>query len=256
MNLVLVTSPVLEPVSVPEALSHMRIILDQELLEVKHNLDAVTDPGAGDDVDDGYAVGSVWRNNQSDSWFKASVATSGAAVWDPLSVSAMDKTEIVSVHRFIRSSRIYAENYTHRAFVTQEWQLNYDSFPDSEIEIPKPPLISLDSVKYVDTDGILQTLVQDTDYEAVLGGETGKIRLVSGKSWPATKTTLNAVQIAFTAGYGASPVNVPENIRQAIRLLTGEHYERREEGIVGSEINPVILAAHNLLNQESVTRFC
>jgi len=255
MNLVQLVPPVLEPVSVPEALSHMRIVLDAELLEVKHNLDAITDPGVGDDVDDGYVIGSVWRNNLTDQWFKASAVTSGAAVWDSLTVTAMDKSEIMGVHRYIRSMRIYAENYSHRAFITQKWQLNYDSFPGEEIEIPKPPLISLDSVKYIDTDGVLQTLAVDTNYEAVLGGETGKVKLVSGKSWPTTKTTLNAVQIAFTAGYGESPLDVPENIKQAVRLLTGESYERREESIVGQDSNPVVIASRNLLNQVSVTRF-
>lgn len=255
MNLVSITSPLLEPVSVPDALSHMRIILNDPLLEVKHNLDAVTDPTASDDADSGYAIGSVWRNNTNDTWFKASGVSSGSAVWDAYSIDALDKTDILAMHRFVRASRIYAENYTKRAFISQQWQLNYDSFPAPEIAIPKPPLISIDSVQYVDVDGNLQTLVKDTDYEVDLGGETGRINLVSGKSWPSTKNTVNAVRIAFTAGYGASPTNVPELIAQAVRLIAGEMFERREEGIVGNEENRVVLASNSLLDQVSVTRF-
>jgi len=49
--------------------------------EIKYNLTATTDPGVGDDSDDGYSVGSRWINVTLDKEFVCLDATVGAAVW-------------------------------------------------------------------------------------------------------------------------------------------------------------------------------
>ena len=59
-------------------------------LQFKNNLSATTDPGANDDGTAGYEEGSKWLNINTNEWFICSVATAGAAVWEPLSLSADD----------------------------------------------------------------------------------------------------------------------------------------------------------------------
>lgn len=59
-------------------------------LQFKNNLAATTDPGVNDDSTAGYEPGSKWLNTNTDEWFICSLATAGAAVWEPLSLSADD----------------------------------------------------------------------------------------------------------------------------------------------------------------------
>lgn len=59
-------------------------------LQFKNNLTATADPGVNDDSAAGYEAGSKWLNTNTDEWFICSVATAGAAVWEPLSLSADD----------------------------------------------------------------------------------------------------------------------------------------------------------------------
>lgn len=53
--------------------------------ELKYNLTATTDPGVGDDSDDGYTIGSRWVNVTLDKEFVCLDATVGAAVWSETS---------------------------------------------------------------------------------------------------------------------------------------------------------------------------
>lgn len=47
----------------------------------KNNFNGATDPGTGDDVEDGYAVGSNWWNTTDHKLFVAESVATGAAVW-------------------------------------------------------------------------------------------------------------------------------------------------------------------------------
>lgn len=62
----------------------------KDWVKFKNKLDATTDPAANDDSAAGYEPGSKWLNTSSNEWFICSVATAGAAFWEPLSLSADD----------------------------------------------------------------------------------------------------------------------------------------------------------------------
>jgi hypothetical protein len=47
----------------------------------KSNFNGATDPGVGDDIDDGYSVGSNWWNVTDHRLFVAESVATGAAVW-------------------------------------------------------------------------------------------------------------------------------------------------------------------------------
>ncbi len=128
----------------------------------------------------------------------------------------------------VKAATKMAEDFLNRALIEQEWELLFDFFPRSPINIPLPPLQSIDSVKYIDSEGVLQTLAP-SEYETDTAGFIGRLSLRDGKSWPSTKRTTNAVVVAFTAGYGDDPGNVPEPIRQGIKVAVAALYENREE---------------------------
>ena len=48
-----------------------------------HNMAATTDPGAADDIGDGYAIGSIWFNRARDTLWLCQDASAGTAIWQP-----------------------------------------------------------------------------------------------------------------------------------------------------------------------------
>jgi uncharacterized phiE125 gp8 family phage protein len=128
-----------------------------------------------------------------------------------------------------------AENSTGRALRENTYTLRLQGFSDPEfvvngvIRIPVFPLISITSVRYYDTDNVLQTLISDTDYEVNQYAEPGIIKPVSGKNWPSTKDKFNSVEVVFVAGYTNTGLDMPSlEIKQGIKMLFGEWNEKRE----------------------------
>lgn len=98
------------------------------------------------------------------------------------------------------------------------------------IKLAYPPCISVQNVTYVDTNGNVQTLQQDTDF--VLDRQTDFARLapLPGKYWPFSIATVNNIEINFTAGYDSNPAAVdthnvvginPPNQQTTSTLVTG-----------------------------------
>jgi len=143
--------------------------------------------------------------------------------------------EDVTLYRMIATATEQAEAYTERAFCTQTWKMYLDTFPD-EIIVPKPPLQSVTSITYVDTNGDTQTLSAST-YTVDTDSEPGRIYEAYGESWPTVRDVDHAITVTFGAGYGDSAHDVPERIRHAILLLAADLYEIREPTLVGATLD-------------------
>lgn len=149
------------------------------------------------------------------------------------------------ISAMISAARVYCEQFTARAFVTQTWELVLDEFPTNEILIPFPPLQSVTSIKYDDSGGVEQTL-SATEYDVDTASQPGWVVPVTS-GWPtAIFEGINAVRIRFVAGYDpdtSSPINyaanVPAGIKAAVLLHIGQLYAIREDVIVGTVINRV-----------------
>jgi uncharacterized phiE125 gp8 family phage protein len=110
--------------------------------------------------------------------------------------------------------------------VSQQWKLTLDGFPRS-IRISLGPLISVDSITYVDMDGATQTL-DAADYRVVNAGDLVRIEPAYGASWPSVRNVSGSVVITFTAGYRNTATSqgaefVPADLRQAILMMV-EHF--------------------------------
>lgn len=138
----------------------------------------------------------------------------------------------------IQAARERAEGATNRAWLSQTWEFVLDQFPDDGfIELPKPPLQTVSSVKYVDTTGTLQTwaatnylIKHDTATPPVLAARQprGVLSLAWGVVWPLTRGTVGDVRIRFVCGYGTAAGNVPSILRQAILLDIATLYRHRD----------------------------
>lgn len=146
---------------------------------------------------------------------------------------------------YIAAATRYAEQYLGRQIVSATWKYTLDAFPDEDvIELPRPPLVSVTSVQYVDTDGATQTF-SSSNYSVLTTPTPGRISLGYEKSWPDTREQDEAVTITYVAGYGAAE-SVPASIKQAILMLVGHWYERREASSVVA-VTPVPMAVDSLL---------
>jgi uncharacterized phiE125 gp8 family phage protein len=163
--------------------------------------------------------------------------------------SGTDQDQLIEA--LIVTAREQAETHTGRAFCTQSWTLKLDAFPcERFIRIPYPPLISVQSVKYYDSDGVLQTM-STSDYVVDTTSHIGKIDLAYEAEWPTPRTMPNAVVIAFTCGYGGRE-NVPSSIKAAMLLNLSHLYENREATISGTIITPLPMAYDSLLSSYRV----
>jgi len=147
-----------------------------------------------------------------------------------------DHDEILS--DLISAATGWAENFTDRAFIAQTWDVTLDGFPDGQcVYLPKPPLISVTYVKYVDTSGTLTTWDED-NYTVELGtgpnAQQGRISRSETTLWPTTQDAPNAVTIRYRAGYGTTANDVPMILRVAMRQWVADAWSLRGNTVMGN----------------------
>lgn len=131
------------------------------------------------------------------------------------------------VEAMVAEARELVERETHRALITQTWELVLDEFPYGcdEIRVPRPPLQSVTSIKYYDADGVLTTL-SSSNYHVATAGEPGRIWPVDGYVWPTTQAGRpEAVVIRFVCGW--TPTTVPRSAVGAVKALVTHWYMHR-----------------------------
>lgn len=129
---------------------------------------------------------------------------------------------------YLAAARELAEMQSRRTFVTQTFDLSLVAWPQcNALTLPQPPLQSVTSITYIDSNGVTQTL-SSADYLVDAASEPGRVILGYGKSWPsATLRPGPAITVRFVAGYG-NAMQVPQIYKQALLLLVGHFYENRE----------------------------
>jgi uncharacterized phiE125 gp8 family phage protein len=140
----------------------------------------------------------------------------------------------------IKAARQATESYTHRAFITQTWDLFLDRFTPI-ITLPRPALQTVTHVKYTAPTGDLETL-DPGEYQVSDSKDPGRILPALGTSWPHLADVADAVQVRFVTGYGNAAA-VPEPIQWAIKLILADLYDNR-----GNKDMPMPQAAQHLLN--------
>jgi uncharacterized phiE125 gp8 family phage protein len=115
-----------------------------------------------------------------------------------------------------------AEHGTGRVFVNRPMRVTLDRF-EPAIRL-SAPTFSVESVKFFDVDGQLQTL-DPAYYFADQITEPGFVLPALGKAWPATSARLLAVQVDYTAGYGPTAATVPAAARLYILARLAELWD-------------------------------
>lgn len=148
------------------------------------------------------------------------------------------------IEGLIRSARGLAEAHCRRTLaVDATYRLTLDYEFPCRIDLPKPPLRAVVSLRYVDAAGDWQTL--DPASYQVADAEPAFIVPAYGLVWPAVRWQPAAIEVTYRAGYGAA-AEIPATARQAVALLVGHYYANREAVTAGTMM-PLPLAVESLL---------
>ena len=110
----------------------------------------------------------------------------------------------------------YSEHYTGRSIGVQTLELALDAFPAGPIELKQGPVVSIASIKYVDSAGVEQTLASSAYALDDYGLEQWAIPV---DGWRATGSVANAVKVRYVAG------NLPPAVQSALLLNVTLLYE-------------------------------
>lgn len=156
-----------------------------------------------------------------------------------LRVDSVDDDALIS--GLITAAREYCEVHQGRAYMTQTWEVAYDGVPRQPIKLPRPPLVSVESVTLIATGGEGSSL-DPADYVVDVDQEPGTVRLCVE-----LEPDIRGVRIRYVAGY-ADTQQIPQMVKQAMYLLIGGWYESKE-----AEINaPIMSAVAALLGYDRV----
>jgi uncharacterized phiE125 gp8 family phage protein len=135
----------------------------------------------------------------------------------------------------IAGSSIHVEAQTRRALITQSWRISVDAWPDDgRLMILPAPLQALTAVRVYDFDNAAHTI----DTAAFVLDRGGSALIFAPWALPAPGRVAAGIELDVTVGYGDAAIDVPEALRQAIRLLVAHWYENR--GLVTAGTSTVL----------------
>lgn len=160
-----------------------------------------------------------------------------------LNVSGTSKDTYIE--GLIKTARRQVERYLNRVLITQSWKVYYDCW-QHELLIPfgnlqiatysvgPPEVLASPVVKYRNLEGTLTTLTESDFYWVVTNTDPARIVRKYDATYPELQYGRpDAIEIAFTAGYGATSAAIPDEIKHAMKLLITNYYENRGDVVVG-----------------------
>ncbi|MGA7972558.1 MAG: head-tail connector protein [Pseudolabrys sp.] len=139
-----------------------------------------------------------------------------------LRVETSDDDDIITA--LIAGSRIHVEAQTRRALITQSWRLSRDSWPeDGRIDVLPAPLQTLTAARVYDEDGT----ARDVDTQNFVLALAASALAFAPWALPMPGRLVAGIELDVVVGYGDAASDVPEPLKQAIRLLVAHWYENR-----------------------------
>lgn len=153
------------------------------------------------------------------------------------------------VERLLIAAGNLLEKRTGRALLNTVYRLTLPGFPSSScgIELPRPPLVSIDAFTYFDEDNAEQSL-DASDYQRDDRDEVPTwLYPAVNETWPATISgRVDAVKIEYTAGYGETPEDLPPEAVQFCLLIARHWFDNPSAVTTGTITKEVELAADSL----------
>jgi len=148
-----------------------------------------------------------------------------------------DTSEDTLIDSYIVQATDLAQREVRRTFCTTTYDAYLSGWPgDNRIDLIRPPVASVTSIKYTDDDGNESTLATSV-YQLVSAGTYGWIGLKPDQVWPSDSLYPGyPIVVRYVAGYTVG--NVPAQYKAQVLLWVGVLYERREgvEFLQGGEL--------------------
>lgn len=133
----------------------------------------------------------------------------------------------------LAAARSQVEALTRRALLLQSWRLSYDAWPrDGRIRLRIGPLRALTAARVIDRAGV----AQEIDLARFVVDVGGGVIAAPPGSLPQPGRDLAGIALDVELGYGATPSEVPELLRHAVRTLAAHWYDNRGLVAVGSSV--------------------
>jgi uncharacterized phiE125 gp8 family phage protein len=146
-----------------------------------------------------------------------------------LRVEHNDDDEVIAA--LAAGARIHVEAATRRALITQAWRLSADGWPeDGRLAVRPGPLQSLTAARVYD----LENMAHDVDVQAFVPDLGGSALVFAPWAVPAPGRSALGIELDVAVGYGDAAIDVPEPLRQAIRLLVAHWYDNRGLIVAGT----------------------
>ena len=98
--------------------------------------------------------------------------------------------------------------------------------PDTFIDLAMTPIVSFAHVKVIDDAGS-ETTWDASNYYVDTVRDVPRLVLRDGGSFPSDLRSANGLKLVYDAGYGASPINIPDAIKMAMMQYCTFMYEHR-----------------------------
>ena len=135
----------------------------------------------------------------------------------------------------IAAARSLVEAQTRRALITQTWQLRRDFWPsDGRLVVVPVPLSEVLAARIYGAAGSPHT-VDLAAFTIDKAAAPAVIAFTPGAMVPPGRIVAG-IEIDIEVGYGDSPADVPQPLRQAIKLLVAHWYENRGLTAVGQTV--------------------
>jgi len=129
---------------------------------------------------------------------------------------------------YIDAATNYAETILNRPIRDNQYKIVFSDQPGDEVFLPYGPLVSLDEVKYRDTDNAEQTFDTNNFWLDHSVSKGAKIVLKDEAEWPEISDGHpNPVEITWTIA--ATAQQVPEIVKYGIAVFVAQAYNYRED---------------------------
>lgn len=151
-----------------------------------------------------------------------------------LRVEHDDDDDVIAA--LIAGARVHVETQTRRALIVQTWRIVGDRWPDDgRVAILPVPLRALLSARVYKLDGATQP-IDPAAFVADKAATPALLAFAAGAP-PAPGRALAGIELDVEVGYGPTPADVPQPLRQAIRALVAHWYENR--GVIAEGVAPM-----------------
>jgi uncharacterized phiE125 gp8 family phage protein len=146
----------------------------------------------------------------------------------------------------ITAARTHVETRTRRALITQTWRFVFDRWPrDGRLTLARAAARDVVAARVYDNEDV----AHDVDTNAFVVDKAAAPALIGFAPWavPFPGRSIAGIELDVTLGYGAAASDVPEPLRQALRLLLAHWYENRGITQNGNDAAPMTAGVEALI---------